>query len=112
MKLKLNHAPRLMQRAVQMLRDGSLERLPSAEIFDIAELGEAVLKITRPEYSGRVMLSCNPESVVPVRHSSSQQNGDVADSYQLIPSAGPLIFDAKASYLLIGCLGGLGRSLT
>ena len=63
--------------------------------FNISEIGVAVEELLRDETYGRATLECGAGMIVPIQ----KQPQD------------PLHFRSDASYLLIGCLGGLGRSL-
>ncbi|KAL3419450.1 KR domain-containing protein [Phlyctema vagabunda] len=81
----------IIRDAVVLFRSGVFCSLPEVEFFDISHIPSAV---TKTENSSRTVLRCSTKSIVPVR---------------VIPQ--PLILSPEVSYLLIGCLGGLGRSL-
>lgn len=70
--------------------------MPPPHSFDIGEIGVAVEVMSQDETFGRARILCDPQMTVPVQ----RQPPD------------PLLFRGDASYLLIGCLGGLGRCLT
>ncbi|KAF2837925.1 hypothetical protein M501DRAFT_977330 [Patellaria atrata CBS 101060] len=79
--------------AVGLIRRHTIS-IPSKS-FDLSELKDAIIVAENPDYHGRVVVSSNPTTMVPI----------------YTPPA-PIEFNPEASYLLIGCLGGLGRSLT
>ncbi|KAG9243665.1 hypothetical protein BJ878DRAFT_509631 [Calycina marina] len=62
--------------------------------FDVARFGEAISRAMHPEALRKTIITYNGASRVPTL---------------IVPPA--TVFDAGASYLMVGCLGGLGRSL-
>jgi hypothetical protein len=84
----------LLAEALDLLRCGVVSPIP-CERFDLAWLPEAVSRAAQDDFVGGVILTRTPDTRVLVH---AVQN--------------PLTFDPEASYLLVGCLGGLGRSLT
>jgi NADPH:quinone reductase-like Zn-dependent oxidoreductase len=82
-----------LRETMRLLQDGLLTRIPYKS-FDLAKIGEAGAYVNGSRE--RTVLTCNPDiTSIPVK---------------IIPK--PLEFDSNGSYILIGCLGGLGRSLT
>jgi NADPH:quinone reductase-like Zn-dependent oxidoreductase len=90
----LTQSRSLLAEALDLLRCGVVSPIP-CERFDLAWLPEAVSRAAQDDFVGGVILTRTPDTRVPVH---AVQN--------------PLTFDPEASYLLVGCLGGLGRSLT
>ncbi|KAH8807730.1 fatty acid synthase [Xylogone sp. PMI_703] len=84
----------LLQEALNLYRHGVLARLPRPSVFDISQFSDAVLTASNTENLERIVLECNQHSNVPVTNYT------------------PLEFDSSATYLMVGCLGGLGRSLS
>ncbi|GAB1196570.1 hypothetical protein APSETT444_005842 [Aspergillus pseudonomiae] len=84
----------LLAKALKLLRRNVIRPIPSTQ-YDLSYLPEAVSHLSQDDYVGRVVLTRTPNTAVPIH--------TVAE---------PLMFNSEASYLLIGCLGGLGRSLT
>lgn len=80
--------------AVDLLRRGVISPVP-CELFDLSRLCEAASKVAQDGFVGSAILTRTPNTLVPVR-----------------PATNPLTFNPDVSYFLIGCLGGLGRSLT
>jgi len=56
----------LMRKVLKYYRDGQLQSLQEIEVFDIAELGPAVKRVISGTCFKKVLLSCGPESIVPV----------------------------------------------
>jgi len=84
----------LLAEAVDLLSRGIIRSVPCMH-FDLARLPEAISKVSQDDFVGSAVLTRTPDTKVPV--------------YEAVT---PLTFDSEASYFLVGCLGGLGRSLT
>ena len=84
----------LLAEAFDLLRRGAIEWFP-CERFDLAQLPEAINRVAQDNFAGSVITTRTTATQVPVRTFTE-----------------PLTFNPDASYLLVGCLGGLGRSLT
>lgn len=82
-----------LNEALSLLRRGIIKAMP-CERIDLARLPEAI-NVAQEDLVRSVVLERHPDSQVPVRVSRE-----------------PLTFKPDASYILVGCLGGLGRSLT
>lgn len=85
------HSP--LAEALDLLRRGAIELFP-CERFDLAQLPEAIDRVAQDDFAGSV-ITRTTATQVPIRAFTE-----------------PLMFNPDASYLLVGCLGGLGRSLT
>ncbi|EQL00680.1 Beta-ketoacyl synthase [Ophiocordyceps sinensis CO18] len=82
-----------MRDAVHLLQHGLVARIPS-DSFDLSRFSDAAAAVNASPV--RAVLTCDPEAtLVPIKQTPE-----------------PLTFDGNGTYLLIGCLGGLGRSLT
>jgi NADPH:quinone reductase-like Zn-dependent oxidoreductase len=77
-----------------LIRQETIGMLAPDANYDIADLPDAVTAISQSKTKMNVVLTYDRESVVPV----------------YIPYA-QMRFSSESSYLLVGCLGGLGRSL-
>ncbi|KAI1278192.1 putative polyketide synthase [Xylaria sp. FL0933] len=85
----------LIAEVMVLYREGKIQPPPIAT-FDIADIAQAYRYFNNKDRIGKVVVSMeNPLSRVPVA-----------------PSKYKTIFDPEKSYLLVGCLGGLGRSLS
>ncbi|KAF7539879.1 hypothetical protein G7054_g1806 [Neopestalotiopsis clavispora] len=86
---------RLMVDTLELYRAGKIEPLPT-RVFDITEISQAYRYFGNKDRVGKVVIS-------------------MEDSQALVPVAPPAYlsqFDSEKIYLLAGCLGGLGRSLS
>ncbi|KAL6855655.1 polyketide synthase [Trichoderma novae-zelandiae] len=80
---------------IDMYRAGIIKASPIAT-FDVANIGQAYRYFGNKDRVGKVVISLgNPDSLV-----------------QVVPSSYQTVFDPEKAYLLVGCLGGLGRSLS
>ncbi|KAI1423523.1 putative polyketide synthase [Xylaria sp. FL1777] len=85
----------LMAEVMVLYREGKIKPPPIAT-FDIADIAQAYRYFNNKDRIGKVLVSLeNPLSRVPVS-----------------PARYRTIFHPQKTYLLVGCLGGLGRSLT
>ncbi|KAI0533002.1 putative polyketide synthase [Xylaria digitata] len=85
----------LIAEVMVLYREGKIKPPPIA-IFNIADITQAYRYFNNKDRIGKVVVSMeNPLSCVPVA-----------------PARYKTVFDPQKSYLLVGCLGGLGRSLS
>ena len=86
---------KLMAETLELYRAGHIKPPPS-KIFDVANIAQAYRYFAGSSRVGKVVISLeNPQSLVPVA-----------------PATYSSVFDPQKVYLLVGCLGGLGRSLS
>jgi hypothetical protein len=85
---------KLARRVIIHLRDESIPFLTAEASFDISAFPEAVNAAVQSDAGVNVALTYRQESTVPIHLTYN-----------------PVEFSRMASYLLIGCFGGLGRSL-
>ncbi|KAI5918405.1 polyketide synthase, partial [Camillea tinctor] len=86
---------RLMVETLDLYRAGKIDPLPS-RVFDITQVSQAYRFFGNKDRVGKVVISMeNPQARVPVA-----------------PAPYLSRFDSDKIYLLVGCLGGLGRSLS
>ncbi|CAG8380102.1 unnamed protein product [Penicillium salamii] len=83
----------LLVKALDLLRRNAIRPILSTQ-YDLSGFADAVVQVSQEDFVGRVVLTRTPSTVAPVHTVTA-----------------PLLFNSEASYLLIGCLGGLGRSL-
>ncbi|KAM0454269.1 hypothetical protein ACHAPV_008542 [Trichoderma viride] len=80
---------------VKMYRAGIIKASPIAT-YDVSEIGHAYRYFGNKDRVGKVVVSMeNPNSLV-----------------QVMPATYQSVFSPEKTYLLVGCLGGLGRSLS
>ncbi|KAF3010651.1 hypothetical protein E8E13_004678 [Curvularia kusanoi] len=83
----------LLAEALGLLRRGVVSSSP-CERFDLAKLPEAINRLAQGDFVGSAIITRTAATRIPIRVVTSS-----------------LTFNPDASYLLVGCLGGLGRSL-
>jgi NADPH:quinone reductase-like Zn-dependent oxidoreductase len=86
----------LLRLTISLYRQGSIKPLGAVSQIPIANLNEAVSNFSDDFASGKTLLT----------YSVSE------NTLNILRSRPSLKFHADATYLLVGCLGGLGRSLT
>ncbi|EHK18438.1 putative polyketide synthase [Trichoderma virens Gv29-8] len=80
---------------IEMYRAGIIKASPIAT-FDVAEIGQAYRYFGNKDRVGKVVVSMeNSRSLI-----------------QVVPASYQSVFHPEKTYLLVGCLGGLGRSLS
>ncbi|KAI9148767.1 Prosolanapyrone synthase [Paramyrothecium foliicola] len=85
----------LMTEMTSLLEQGKISPISRLTTFDISQLETAMGTFSKGLYEGKSLVTFNdPSTTLKV---SQQEMG--------------IRFDREASYLLVGCLGGLGRSL-
>ncbi|KAH8589480.1 hypothetical protein B0O99DRAFT_692539 [Bisporella sp. PMI_857] len=85
---------KLVKEAFDIYRDIGYYHLHAPIIFDISEFGKAISSALSPDSLGKAIIRYEPVSKVPIH---------------VVPTHS--VFDSCATFLMIGCLGGLGRSL-
>ncbi|KAL8735750.1 MAG: hypothetical protein Q9166_000613 [cf. Caloplaca sp. 2 TL-2023] len=81
--------------ALELYRSGAVMPVP-IKTFDVSEITQAYRQFSQKNMVGKIVISLeNPQSII-----------------KAVPAQYLTIFSAKKSYVLIGCLGGLGRSLS
>ena len=83
------------QEALRMYRAHEIKPVP-IRVFDVSEITQAYRYFSNPSRIGKVVISLqNPNSLV-----------------RTVPTTCATRLDSEKSYILVGCLGGLGRSLS
>nr|ALQ32824.1 putative polyketide synthase [Fusarium dlaminii] len=86
---------RLISETLQLYRDGEIQP-PPIKVFDVSQIAQAYRSFLSKDRVGKIVVS-------------------MEDQQARVPVAPPLylsVFDPDKVYLLVGCLGGLGRSLS
>lgn len=86
----------LLKSAVTLFRKDPSILVEKAEVFDLADLESAVSSFSDSILSTKKLIS----------YGASEK------TLEVVPTAPTLRFSPDATYFLVGCLGGLGRSLT
>ncbi|THW50357.1 ketoacyl-synt-domain-containing protein [Aureobasidium pullulans] len=85
---------KLVNRVLGLLRDGAVAAIKPSSTYDVSELPDAFSAVSQSTSTAGTILAYDRPSMVPINL-----------PHKLVK------LESKASYLLIGCLGGLGRSL-
>ncbi|MCJ1377213.1 hypothetical protein MMC17_000305 [Xylographa soralifera] len=87
---------KLMAELGDLHRKGVIRPIDYIKTFDISQLEQAMMYFAKGTHLGKVVITFkNPKAIIQVR-----------------PTATRVTFDSSATYLLVGCLGGLGRSIS
>ena len=86
----------LLSITINLFRQGSISAPKPLTIKNIAELDDAVAGFSGSFSAGKTLIEYKRSNA----------------SLNVLPYKTPLRFKAEGTYLLVGCLGGLGRSLT
>lgn len=81
-------AASLMQKVLKIYRDGQLRPLRAVDTYDIADFVSAVKRVMSGTCFGKVLLSCGPESVVPVSllvHDPTLENSNGYHTFRYNP---------------------------
>ncbi|KAF5688761.1 polyketide synthase [Fusarium denticulatum] len=85
----------LISETLQLYRDGEIQP-PPIKVFDVSQIAQAYRSFLSKDRVGKIVIS-------------------MEDQQARVPVASPLylsVFDPDKVYLLVGCFGGLGRSLS
>lgn len=81
--------------------------------FDISKIEQAMTYFSQGTHLGKVVVTFeNSTSLLPVSRHASFVCPVLITMVQIRPSIPRASFDPTANYLLVGCLGGLGRSIS
>ena len=87
---------RLLAQVLRLYREKKIMKIEPLEVFDLSDASQAFRYFSSRNRMGKVTINFqNPTSMLRVR-----------------PSKYKTVFSSKKTYVLIGCLGGLGRSLS
>lgn len=87
---------RLLADVLQLYRDRKITKIEPLEVFDISDITLAFRRFASRDRMGKVAISLeNPNSILRVR-----------------PLQYSTTFSTTKSYVMVGCLGGLGRSIS
>ncbi|CAG8910253.1 unnamed protein product [Penicillium egyptiacum] len=86
----------LLNQVIELYRSNRITNIAPVRVFDVSEIGSSLRYFSSRARIGKVAISLEKDStIVPVRVSKFCAT-----------------FSPKKTYLMIGCLGGLGRSIT
>ncbi|KAI4168739.1 MAG: hypothetical protein LQ343_006175 [Gyalolechia ehrenbergii] len=106
----------LLNRVVDLLVDGKISVQKPLAIFDASRIEEAFRLMQSGKNKGKMVIEFGSQDLVPVRpldpKSRNMSSTLTAGAHKTVPSNLPTYeFDANASYVIVGGLGGLGRSV-
>ncbi|KAF5975014.1 polyketide synthase [Fusarium coicis] len=86
---------RLISETLQLYRDGEIQP-PLIKVFDVSQIAQAYRSFLTKDRVGKIVISMEDQQA----------------RVQVAPPLYLSVFDPDKVYLLVGCLGGLGRSLS
>lgn len=102
-------AARIFEDVMRLVYQGVAKAVHPITLFDYSQTENAFRFMQTGKHLGKIVLRPHDEDLVPVSTFKYLTRG--ANQKQIIPiNTRPLHFDKDASYLLVGGLGGLGRS--
>ncbi len=85
-----------MAEVVQLYRKGIIKPIDYITAFDISELQQAMIHMSKGTHIGKVVITYdNPDSLIKV-----------------VPSVPMAQFDPEAAYVLVGCISGVGNAIS
>lgn len=103
-------AARIFEDVMTLVHQGVVKAVQPITVFSYSETESAFRFMQTGKHLGKIVLKPHNEDLVPV--SIFRDTNDRANQEQSLPAdPRPLQFDSNASYLLVGGLGGLGRSI-
>ena len=88
-------AGRLLNSTFELIARGSIRQVEPLHVLDLSQIADAFREVYNSNHTGKVVLQVKDKSLVPV-----------------VPiDPHPIVLDQNATYVLVGGLGGLGRSL-
>ncbi|KAF2656390.1 hypothetical protein K491DRAFT_778066 [Lophiostoma macrostomum CBS 122681] len=86
----------LMAEVVRLYREGIIKPIDHITAFDISELQQAMMYMAKGTHVGKIVVTYeNPDSLI-----------------KMTPSAPRAKFDPDAMYVLVGCIAGVGNSIS
>ncbi|OLN85402.1 Lovastatin diketide synthase LovF 14, partial [Colletotrichum chlorophyti] len=86
---------RMLNRLIPLFEEGKLTPLAPRQVFSPLEMHKAFLNFLQGVHIGKLLIKLEPEMM----------------TFTAAPTYRPVMFRSDASYLLVGGLGGLGRSI-
>ncbi len=114
-KLDSGATTRLRDEGLHLLSQGKVKGSQQIHKFKASDIDQAFKQLQSSGDFGSVIVSPNPEDVIPVSQSIEAQSNcswtNKHDSQQFVREAREWTFDRNASYLIAGGSGGLGRAI-
>ncbi|KAH7371738.1 hypothetical protein BKA66DRAFT_572707 [Pyrenochaeta sp. MPI-SDFR-AT-0127] len=87
---------KLLEQAINLVRSGAVRSISPVELFDITQVSEAFQRFGNPSRIGKIVVSL----------------ANVNAKIMYLPEKYETKLDKNKTYLLVGCLGGLGRTIS
>lgn len=95
-----------------LLEEGLIGPIQHLSTFCISQLDTTMSSFSKGVHTGKFVITFNnPLAKLKVSLCQTQKADFDADEFQIARTPTQAKFDPTAAYLLVGCLGGLGRSL-
>ncbi|KAI1416669.1 putative polyketide synthase [Hypoxylon sp. FL1857] len=86
----------LIEDTMQLYRDHEIQAIQPRVVFDVSDITQAFRFFSQPSRVGKVTVSMENQNAM----------------IKLLPRRYDSVFDSKKTYLMIGCFGGIGNSIT
>jgi NADPH:quinone reductase-like Zn-dependent oxidoreductase len=103
---------RALQSVMDLLRDNSIHTIEPVRSYPLTDLEKTFRLMQAGKHVGKIVLSVEPGVQVSVSPTIKQAlKRDFTNTQQVLQRRGVLHFRPDASYLIVGGLGGIGRSI-
>ena len=98
---------------MRLYRDGKIKAFDPLKVFGAAEISEAFKYFSGKNRMGKIAISFEDDtSMVKVRDFLLVHHCPSNTILQILPTKYDCVFSPTKTYLMSGCLGGIGRSIT
>lgn len=97
---------------LELWRAGKITHVQPLKVFDVSDIVPAIRYFSSNTRMGKVAISLEPTSQVTVSPPLFSRNFIGAYSAKFRPPRYSAVLNPNKSYIMVGCLGGLGRSLS
>ena len=102
---------RLSSRVFELYRAGRITAIQPSKVFSVSDLAPAIRYFSSSTRIGKVVVSLD-DSSSQITVSNRLQYFDCAYNIKFRPLRHAAVLSPQKSYIMVGCLGGLGRSLS
>jgi NADPH:quinone reductase-like Zn-dependent oxidoreductase len=104
---------RVMKEVIRLFDQGAISTAVPFTTYPLNEIGKPFRLMQAGKHMGRIVVTVEPDVLVPVIHYflPDIQRKTETDKTQIIPRKPTARIDARSSYLVVGGLGGIGRSV-
>ncbi|VUC30962.1 unnamed protein product [Clonostachys rosea] len=86
----------MLERSIELVREGQIQPIKPLSVFNVSDVASAFHHFNSAKRMGKIVISFEDENQI----------------VSVVPEKFSALLDPRKAYLLIGCLGGLGRSLS